>query len=91
MSPFFEILKSPLIISVQVAEAVEKYRAVLMSVEEHERKGQFRTDTLPHLHTLHNLKQVLDTQPESVSPTTRDGQLAQQVSARASVVVSQVV
>ena len=59
------------------------YRAVLMSVEEHERKKQFQTDTLPHLHTLHNLKEVLATRPPGVHPTLRDDQLAKQVSGRA--------
>ena len=59
------------------------YREVLMSVEEHERRKQFQTDTLPHLHTLHNLKEVLATRPPGVQPTLRDDLLGKQVSEHA--------
>ena len=68
---------------VQVPEAVALYREVLMSVEEHEKRKQFQTDTLPHLHTLHNLKEVLATRPPGVHPTLRDDQLGKQVSGQA--------
>ena len=64
-------------------EAVALYREVLMSVEEHEKRKQFQTDTLPHLHTLHNLKEVLATRPPGVHPTLRDDQLGKQVSGQA--------
>ncbi|BFZ25061.1 hypothetical protein BsWGS_28100 [Bradybaena similaris] len=60
----------------KIAEAVEKYRDVLRSVEEH--KNQFRTDDLQQLHAMHNLAEMLDKKPAGVSPTLRDSSLREQ-------------
>ena len=59
------------------AEAVDKYRTVLRSVEEH--KSEIRTDELQQLHTLHNLHEILLTKPAGVPPTLRDSVLEEQV------------
>ena len=61
----------------QLAEAVERYREALRSIEEHREK--VRTDELQQLHLLHNLKEVLDMKPKGVAPTLRDHQLREQV------------
>jgi hypothetical protein len=60
--------------------AVDKYREVMMSVEEH--KEQLRTDELQQLHALHNLQEIIQLKPEGLVPTLRDSQLYQQVSCR---------
>ena len=62
----------------QYIEAVDKYREVMMSVEEH--KEQLRTDELQQLHALHNLQEIIQLKPEGLVPTLRDSQLYQQVS-----------
>lgn len=61
----------------QPVEAVELYREVMRSVEEH--KSQLRTDDLQQLHAMFNLQEVLATKPLGVAPTLRDHQLAKQV------------
>ena len=61
-------------------DAIEKYREVLRSVEEH--KEQLHTDSLQQLHAMYNLKEILSSKPEGVDPTLRDDQLSTQVFAR---------
>ncbi|XP_078699866.1 LOW QUALITY PROTEIN: E3 ubiquitin-protein ligase SHPRH-like [Branchiostoma floridae x Branchiostoma belcheri] len=61
------------IIKEEYPEAVEKYREVLRSVQEHE--GRLKTDKLQRLHTLHNLAGVLQRKLPGVAPTLRDDQL----------------
>ncbi|KAL3881583.1 hypothetical protein ACJMK2_028004 [Sinanodonta woodiana] len=65
------------IIKGEYLEAVERYREVLRSVEEH--KEQLRTDDLQLLHSLHNLYEILSSKPEGVAPTLRDDKLHQQL------------
>eukprot|EP00095_Tigriopus_kingsejongensis_P004239 maker-scaffold711_size108467-snap-gene-0.24 protein:Tk04239 transcript:maker-scaffold711_size108467-snap-gene-0.24-mRNA-1 annotation:"e3 ubiquitin-protein ligase shprh" len=55
------------------AEAVDTYRDVLRLSEEH--KVHVKTDTLQRLHTITNLKEVLDARHEAIAPTLRDDQL----------------
>ncbi|KAI8498455.1 hypothetical protein Bbelb_236570 [Branchiostoma belcheri] len=66
------------IIKEEYPEAVEKYREVLRSVQEHE--GRLKTDKLQRLHTLHNLAGLLQRKLPGrklpgVAPTLRDDQL----------------
>ena len=61
----------------QYLEAVDRYRDVLRSVEEH--KEQLRTDELQQLHALHNLQELIALKPTGLEPTLRDGKLAEQV------------
>jgi E3 ubiquitin-protein ligase SHPRH len=63
----------------KIPEAIDKYRDVLRSVEEH--KDQFRTDELQQLHAMHNLAEMLDKKPAGVFPTLRDSSLKEQVKA----------
>lgn len=65
------------IISQQFVDAVEMYREVMRSVEEH--KDRLRTDDLQQLHAMYNLDEILQTKPEGVQPTLRDGQLKEQM------------
>ena len=58
---------------------MDLYREVVRSVKEHEDRDHFKTDTLPRLHTLHNLKEVLSTCPPDVGHTLYDDTLSQQV------------
>ena len=58
-------------------EAVEKYREVLRSVEEH--KDTLHTDSLQQLHAMYNLQEILSSKPEGVDPTLRDELLPNQV------------
>lgn len=62
---------------VKFVDAVEMYREVMRSVEEH--KDRLRTDDLQQLHAMYNLDEILQTKPEGVQPTLRDGQLKEQV------------
>ncbi|KAH9494650.1 hypothetical protein Btru_020414 [Bulinus truncatus] len=64
------------IIQGKLDKAVDKYRDVLRSVEEH--RDQFRTDDLQQLHAMYNLAEVLEKKPEGVSPTLRDESLREQ-------------
>ncbi|XP_035685938.1 E3 ubiquitin-protein ligase SHPRH-like [Branchiostoma floridae] len=64
------------IIKEEYPEAVEKYREVLRSVQEHE--GRLKTDKLQRLHTLHNLAGLLHRKHPGVAPTLRDDQLMKQ-------------
>eukprot|EP00058_Branchiostoma_floridae_P018800 XP_002604289.1 hypothetical protein BRAFLDRAFT_125252 [Branchiostoma floridae] len=64
------------IIKEEYPEAVEKYREVLRSVQEHE--GRLKTDKLQRLHTLHNLAGLLHRKLSGVAPTLRDDQLMKQ-------------
>ncbi|XP_052087534.1 E3 ubiquitin-protein ligase SHPRH-like [Mytilus californianus] len=64
------------IIKKQYLEAVDGYREVLRSVEEH--KEELRTDELQQLHALHNLQEVMALKPKGLEPTLRDGQLSDQ-------------
>ncbi|CAH1233506.1 SHPRH [Branchiostoma lanceolatum] len=64
------------IIKEEYPEAVEKYREVLRSVQEHE--GRLKTDKLQRLHTLHNLAGMLQRKLPGVAPTLRDDQLLKQ-------------
>ena len=61
----------------QFVAAVEKYREVLRSVEEH--KDTLHTDSLQQLHAMYNLSEILSSKPEGVDPTLRDDQLSTQV------------
>jgi hypothetical protein len=65
------------IIIFQFVEAVEKYRDVLRSVEEH--KDTLKTDSLQQLHAMYNLREILVSKPDGVAPTLRDDQLPKQV------------
>ncbi|OWF36325.1 E3 ubiquitin-protein ligase SHPRH [Mizuhopecten yessoensis] len=64
------------IIRNEYTEAVDMYREVLWSVEEH--KDYLRTDKLQLLHTLYNLNEILSLKPDGVAPTLRDSLLKQQ-------------
>jgi len=55
------------------SEAVDKYREVLRSAEEH--KGTLKTDTLQKLHTVTNLAELLEAKHEGIDPTMRDSEL----------------
>ncbi|KAJ8314477.1 hypothetical protein KUTeg_006627 [Tegillarca granosa] len=65
------------IIKEQYSEAVENYRDVLRSVEEH--KNELRTDELQQLHAMYNLQEILNLKPKGIHPTLRDSELAKQV------------
>lgn len=67
----------PVFLFLQFVDAVEMYREVLRSVEEH--KDRIRTDDLQQLHAMYNLDEILQSRPEGVQPTLRDGQLKEQV------------
>ena len=67
----------PVFLLLQFVDAVEMYREVLRSVEEH--KDRIRTDDLQQLHAMYNLDEILQSRPEGVQPTLRDGQLKEQV------------
>ena len=61
------------IIQERWSDAVDKYREVLRSAEEH--KDRIKTDTLQKLHTISNLAELVEARHEGVSPTLRDDQL----------------
>ena len=55
------------------ADAVERYRDVMRSAEEH--RARIKTDTLQRLHTVTNLAELLEAGHPGVSPTMRDTEL----------------
>ena len=65
------------LLATQPVDAVEKYREVLSSIEEH--RGVLKTDSLQQLHAMFNLHETLQTRPPGVPPTLRDGELQKQV------------
>ena len=54
-------------------DAAEYYRTALRWMDEY--KDKVKTDTLQKLHTVHNLAESIETNRESIPPTTRDDQL----------------
>ncbi|NWY98755.1 SHPRH ligase, partial [Loxia curvirostra] len=63
------------IIKGEYALAVELYREVLRSSEEH--KEKLKTDSLQRLHSTHNLMELLAKHP-GIPPTLRDSRLAEE-------------
>ncbi|GCB83971.1 hypothetical protein scyTo_0024723, partial [Scyliorhinus torazame] len=57
--------------------AVEYYRDVLRSSEEH--KGKLQTDSLQRLHATHNLIELLEAKHPGILPTLRDHKLREEV------------
>ncbi|XP_078069477.1 E3 ubiquitin-protein ligase SHPRH isoform X2 [Mustelus asterias] len=57
--------------------AVEYYREVLRSSEEH--KGKLQTDSLQRLHATHNLIELLEAKHTGILPTLRDHRLREEV------------
>ncbi|KAL0969794.1 hypothetical protein UPYG_G00232390 [Umbra pygmaea] len=64
------------IIRNEFAEAVELYREVLRSSEEH--KGRLKTDSLQRLHATHNLMELLNAKHPGIPPTLRDDRLKEE-------------
>ncbi|XP_053317035.1 E3 ubiquitin-protein ligase SHPRH [Spea bombifrons] len=62
------------IIKGEYPEAVELYREVLRSSEEH--KEKLKTDSLQRLHSTHNLMELISAKHPGIPPTLRDGKLA---------------
>ncbi|KAK1894399.1 E3 ubiquitin-protein ligase SHPRH [Dissostichus eleginoides] len=62
------------IIRGEYLEAVEMYREVLRSSEEH--KGRLKTDSLQRLHATHNLMELLKAKHSGIPPTLRDDRLS---------------
>ncbi|XP_063299658.1 E3 ubiquitin-protein ligase SHPRH isoform X1 [Pelobates fuscus] len=62
------------IIKGEYPEAVELYRDVLRSSEEH--KDKLKTDSLQRLHSTHNLMELLSAKHPGIPPTLRDEKLA---------------
>lgn len=58
-------------------EAVDMYRSVLQSVQEH---SNIHTDSLQRLHTIHNLSELLDAKHSGIQPTLRDDNLKTEAS-----------
>ncbi|KAM8789010.1 E3 ubiquitin-protein ligase SHPRH isoform 1-T1 [Rhynchonycteris naso] len=56
--------------------AVELYREVLRSSEEH--KGKLKTDSLQRLHATHNLMELLVAKHPGIPPTLRDSRLEEE-------------
>ncbi|XP_052811504.1 E3 ubiquitin-protein ligase SHPRH-like isoform X2 [Mya arenaria] len=65
------------IIQDEYGDAVEKYREVLRSVEEH--RDMLKTDGLQQLHAMYNLHEILQAKPAGVDPTLRDHLLEKQI------------
>ncbi|XP_057200177.1 E3 ubiquitin-protein ligase SHPRH isoform X2 [Triplophysa rosa] len=61
------------IIRGEFVEAVEMYREVLRSSEEH--KERLKTDSLQRLHASHNLMELLNAKHPGIPPTLRDDRL----------------
>ncbi|ROT61154.1 putative E3 ubiquitin-protein ligase SHPRH-like isoform X1 [Penaeus vannamei] len=66
------------IIKEEWVEAVNVYRGVLQSIEEH---SNIKTDSLQRLHTLHNLAELIESNHQGVAPTLRDSTLREQAEA----------
>ncbi|XP_019909524.2 E3 ubiquitin-protein ligase SHPRH isoform X2 [Esox lucius] len=64
------------IIRDEFVEAVEMYREVLRSSEEH--KGRLKTDSLQRLHATHNLMELLKAKHPGIPPTLRDDRLKEE-------------
>ncbi|XP_031436038.1 E3 ubiquitin-protein ligase SHPRH isoform X2 [Clupea harengus] len=64
------------IIRDEFGEAVEMYRDVLRSSEEH--KGRLKTDSLQRLHATHNLMELLSAKHDGIPPTLRDDRLKEE-------------
>ncbi|XP_066229138.1 E3 ubiquitin-protein ligase SHPRH isoform X1 [Saccopteryx leptura] len=64
------------IIQGEYALAVELYREVLRSSEEH--KGKLKTDSLQRLHATHNLMELLVAKHPGIPPTLRDSRLEEE-------------
>ncbi|XP_022082034.1 E3 ubiquitin-protein ligase SHPRH-like isoform X2 [Acanthaster planci] len=65
------------IIKGEILDAIQDYREILRSAEEH--KDRLKTDSLQRLHATHNLNQLIQLKPDGLVPTLRDGDLEQQV------------
>uniref|UniRef100_A0A7N4P2F5 E3 ubiquitin-protein ligase SHPRH n=1 Tax=Sarcophilus harrisii TaxID=9305 RepID=A0A7N4P2F5_SARHA len=64
------------IIKDEYAQAVDLYREVLRSSEEH--KDKLKTDSLQRLHSTHNLMELLLAKHPGIPPTLRDGKLQEE-------------
>ncbi|KAJ8399429.1 hypothetical protein AAFF_G00411410 [Aldrovandia affinis] len=64
------------IIRGEFGEAVELYREVLRSSEEH--KDRLKTDSLQRLHATHNLMELLNAKHPGIPPTLRDDRLKEE-------------
>ncbi|KAJ8353204.1 hypothetical protein SKAU_G00207710 [Synaphobranchus kaupii] len=64
------------IIRGEFLKAVEYYREVLRSSEEH--KDRLKTDSLQRLHATHNLMELLNAQHPGIPPTLRDDRLKEE-------------
>lgn len=64
------------IIRDEFVEAVEMYREVLRSSEEH--KDRLKTDSLQRLHATHNLMELLSAKHAGIPPTLRDDYLSEE-------------
>ncbi|XP_072221237.1 E3 ubiquitin-protein ligase SHPRH [Leuresthes tenuis] len=64
------------IIRNEFVEAVEMYREVLRSSEEH--KDRLKTDSLQRLHATHNLMELLSAKHPGIPPTLRDDRLSEE-------------
>uniref|UniRef100_A0A665XCI1 SNF2 histone linker PHD RING helicase n=1 Tax=Echeneis naucrates TaxID=173247 RepID=A0A665XCI1_ECHNA len=64
------------IIRDEFVEAVEMYREVLRSSEEH--KDRLKTDSLQRLHATHNLMELLSAKHPGIPPTLRDDRLSEE-------------
>ncbi|XP_029449895.1 E3 ubiquitin-protein ligase SHPRH [Rhinatrema bivittatum] len=64
------------IIKGEYPQAVELYREVLRSSEEH--KEKLKTDSLQRLHSTHNLIELLAAKHPGIPPTLRDGRLKEE-------------
>nr|XP_032829241.1 E3 ubiquitin-protein ligase SHPRH-like [Petromyzon marinus]XP_032829242.1 E3 ubiquitin-protein ligase SHPRH-like [Petromyzon marinus]XP_032829243.1 E3 ubiquitin-protein ligase SHPRH-like [Petromyzon marinus] len=64
------------IINGEIVDAVDKYREVLQSSEEH--KEKLKTDSLQRLHATHNLIELLGRHRAGIAPTLRDDRLQEE-------------
>ncbi|KAK7076402.1 hypothetical protein SK128_024788, partial [Halocaridina rubra] len=66
------------IINEEWKEAVDTYREVLRSVQNH---SNIKTDSLQKLHTIHNLAEILESNHRGIEPTLRDDTLREEAAA----------